>query len=99
MTEKNICPDCGGITKKYDITIRTVRTKNRKTSHIKIERYKCTLCGAVHRCLPNYILPYKQYEKEVICGVIEGLITSDTLGYEDYPCETTMKRWLNEYSK
>lgn len=36
---------------------------------------------------------YKQYESEIIAGVIEGLITCETFGYEDYPCEMTMIRW------
>ena len=26
-------------------------------------------------------------------GVIEGYITPETLGYEDYPYEATMNRW------
>ena len=26
-------------------------------------------------------------------GVLEGLITCETLGFEDYPCEMTMIRW------
>jgi hypothetical protein len=50
-------------------------------------------CGAVHRELTDDILPYKQYEAEIIRGVLEGLITSDTFGFEDYPCEVTMVRW------
>lgn len=41
--------------------------------------------------------PYKQYEAELISGVLEGLITVETLDFEDYPCESTMKRWLDEY--
>ena len=32
-------------------------------------------------------------------GVIEGLITPETLGYEDYPCEMTMHRWMNEKNR
>ena len=47
--------------------------------------------------LPDYILPYKHYESEIIFGVLEGLIDLDTYGYEDYPCETTMNRWRAEF--
>jgi hypothetical protein len=43
--------------------------------------------------LPDYLFPYKQYEREVIIGVMDGYITPETIGYEDYPCEMTMKRW------
>lgn len=52
-------------------------------------------CNSIHREIPPEILPFKQYEKEIVEGVIEGLITSDTLGFEDYPCEMTMKRWID----
>lgn len=38
-------------------------------------------------------VPYKQYEAEVIIGVLEGFITCETIGFEDYPCEMTMVRW------
>lgn len=53
-------------------------------------------CGALHREIPKTIFPYKQYEAEVIIGVMEGLITCETLGFEDYPCEQTMARWICE---
>lgn len=75
-----------------------MRTKGRKTTYLTIKRYRCIVCGTIHRKLPDDILPFKQYEAELIKGVAEGLITSDTLGYEDYPCEATMKKWLDEYS-
>ena len=26
-------------------------------------------------------------------GVLNGTITPETIDYEDYPCELTMKRW------
>ena len=56
-------------------------------------------CGVLHREIPNDLLPYKQYEVEVIKGVIEGLINCETLGFEDYPCEMTMNRWLSQKSQ
>ena len=87
------CPRCGGQLRYYDSVLRVLRTKNRVTSWITIRRVQCDICKAVHRELPESIFPYKQYEAEIISGVIEGLITSETLGYEDYPCEMTMIRW------
>lgn len=87
------CPFCNGQLKYYDSVKRIVRTKNRITKHILIRRLKCSECGALHRELPEFLFPYKQYEAEVIIGVIEGLITCETLGYEDYPCDITMQRW------
>lgn len=92
-TDVSTCPVCGGPLKHYDNVQRIVRTKGRKSKQIEIRRLRCLKCGALHRELPNSIYPYKQYEVEVIRGVLEGFITSDTLGYEDYPCEVTMIRW------
>lgn len=49
-----------------------------------------------YRELSELLVPYKQYEAEVIIGVLEGLITCETIGFEDYPCEMTMLRWLSQ---
>lgn len=86
---ESTCPRCGGCLKYYDSVQRIVRTKNRKSEFIRIRRL---------RELPDFIFPYKQYESEIIRGVLEGLITCETLGFEDYPCEMTMLRWLIEFS-
>lgn len=96
MVAKNvtICPKCGGELKCYDHVPRIVRTKGRKTWKISICRLRCTICGSLHRELPETLFPYKQYETEVIIGVLEGLVTCETLGFEDYPCEMTMSRWV-----
>lgn len=90
---QSTCPKCGGRLKYYDSVKRIVRMKLGITRKVIIRRMKCEQCGSLHRELPEFLLPYKQYEAEVILGVIEGFITSDTLGYEDYPCEMTMMRW------
>lgn len=87
------CPNCGSDLKYYDKVRRIVRTKGRITQYVRIRRLRCSNCGKIHRELPAYIFPYKQYEAELIRGVVEGLITSDIIGYEDYPCEMTMTRW------
>lgn len=88
-----VCSDCGTPSKYYDKVSRTVRTKGRRTTCVSVQRFKCPRCGSIHRNLPDYIFPYKQYEADVIIGVIENLITCDTIGFEDYPCEMTMLRW------
>lgn len=95
---ETVCPKCGGNLKYYDKVFRIVRTKRRRSKWIVLQRFKCQDCGSVHREIPNYISPYKQYEKELIKGVLNGLINSDTLGYEDFPCEMTMRRWKAIYS-
>ncbi len=96
---KSICPKCGGTLRYFDSVQRIVRTKERKTWRILLRRLRCSNCGALHREIPALIFPYKQYESEIVRGVTEGLITCDTLGFEDYPCEMTMERWKAQKSQ
>ena len=53
----------------------------------------------MHRSITEDIFPFKQYDAEIINGVVEGLITQDTLGFEDYPSETTVKEWKHDFKK
>ena len=87
MRDQSTCPKC---------VPRLVRTKGRETARVSMRRFRCVRCGAVHRELSELLVPYKQYEAEVIIGVLEGLITCETIGFEDYPCEMTMLRWLSQ---
>lgn len=94
ITEKEmICPVCKKPLKYYDSVPRIIRAKGRQPRQVRIQRFRCPCCGEIHRELPDYIFPYKQYEIEIIKGVLEGFITCETIGYEDYPCEMTMLRW------
>lgn len=77
----------------YSSVKRYIKTKYGKKNEIILRRFKCKSCGKVHRELTDQVIPYKHYERDVIEGVIEGLITPEVLGFEDYPCEATMKRW------
>lgn len=94
----SVCPKCGGDLRYYDQVKRIVRSKARKTWRIPLRRLRCTECGSLHRELPELIFPYKQYEAEVIIGVVEGLITYETDGFEDYPCEMTVMRWIANFT-
>lgn len=96
MIDLNVltCPICGGDLKYYDKVKRIIRTKNGIKKRIFLRRLKCITCKTIHREIPNFIFPYKQYEADIIIGVLDGLITNDTLGFEDHPCELTMRRWI-----
>lgn len=94
----SICPKCGGSLRYYDRVQRIVRTRGRKTWKIPMRRLRCMKCRALHRELPVLIFPYKQYEAELIVDVLDGLITWETMGYEDYPCEMTMLRWFADFT-
>lgn len=90
------CPLCGGSLKYYDKVKRTIRSKYGRKKELNIRRLRCMRCNFLHRELPYYIIPFKQYETDIITGVLEGLITCETLGFEDCPCEITMKRWRSQ---
>lgn len=89
-----VCPKCGGILSHYDKVKRVIKHQNGEKEIKIINRSKCKTCKKTHRELPIEVIPYKHYAKEIINGVIEGYITPDTYGFEDYPCEMTMTRWL-----
>lgn len=93
------CPFCKNKLKYYDSVKRILKTKGGKAKKIIIRRLRCISCKSLHREIPDSIVPYKEYESEVIKGVIDGLITPETLGYEDYSCEMTMNRWINTKDK
>lgn len=78
---------------------RIVKTKGGEKTFIQVERKICKSCGSIFRILPEGLEPFKHYEKEVINGVIEGFITTDTLGYENFPTELTMERWKKSQRK
>ena len=92
-TQNPVCQICGTTLEYHDSVSRIVRSKAGKTDHVKVPRFRCPRCGEIHRKLPKDILPYKQYDAEIIRGVLEGYITCETYGFEDYPCEATMLRW------
>lgn len=93
---QKFCPKCGGVLRRYDDVRRIVRTKDRVSQIIQIQRLKCESCEMIHRELPDDLFPYKQYEAEIIRGVLEGFITCETLGFEDFPTELTMARWRSQ---
>lgn len=93
MDEQKICERCGGIMKRYDRVKRVIRVGDEGKKTIFVERYRCTVCGHMKRALPDGVVRFKQYTADVIQEVRNGSITPETIGYEDFPCEETMKRW------
>lgn len=92
------CPCCGSEIKYYDTVKRIHKGKFGKTSWICIHRYKCHNCRTIHRELPDDILPFIQYDKEIVRGVVNGWITDEVMGFEDYPCKQTTTFWLAKFA-
>lgn len=99
INNESTCPKCAGHLKPIGKVKRIIRTKGGDKHWIKIRLLVCIKCGKTHRELPNYLFPYKHYEASIIEGVLDGTITYYDLDYEDYPCEITMKRWIDARNK
>lgn len=97
--EVHLCPFCHVPLVYRDRVKRIVRSRDGVKTVYMIRRLKCPSCQAMHRELPDFMVPYRHYCKDVIDGVLRGQITPETIGYEDYPSELTMKRWLKFYSR
>ncbi len=91
------CPHCGGELKYRDSRPRIHCREGGTKEWIIIRRLKCHECGELHSELPDCLVPYKHYDSEIIAGVIDGIVTPDDADSEDYPCEETIKRWLQWY--
>ena len=84
--------------KKKDRVRRIRRHVGGDADWLLIERRQCTNeeCGKTHRLLPgNLVLPYKHYDAGAIEDVIDGTLDEDALCEEQFPCETTLRRWRN----
>lgn len=91
---EEFCTICRNSLSYYDTVKRTVLLAGHEKRRVYIRRLQCENCGKIHRELPSFILPYKRYDARIIQGVVSGAITPETEGYEEYPCEETMKLWI-----
>lgn len=85
------CPCCNGKMKVRDTRKRKVIMSDGKEQIFCLRRLKCIECGSVHLEVPDLIIPYKHYAKQVIiCAVLsESLL--------DCPAEdSTIYRWKQE---
>lgn len=90
------CPLCGEVLKIFDSCPRSCRHEGGMKEWFIIPRCKCQNedCGRIHRMLPDFLVPGKQYAAEVISGVIDNVVTPDDEDSENYPCDITMRRWV-----
>ena len=95
------CPYCESEKKfiKYGIVHRKVRSNESRIYYVEVRRYLCCECKRVHRELPSFLMRFKQYEKWIIEGITSGEIKPYELDFEDYPCETTVRKWIKEYTR
>lgn len=90
-----ICPFCGKPMEFAQHAHRHEKLAGGTMQWYQIEVWKCSDCTVqrMHRALPDFLAPYKHYNVDIITDVIDNVIDSDDLGYENYPSEKTMFRW------
>lgn len=88
-----VCKYCGGELLSRGCVKRLIRGENGSKTQILINRYSCKECGKWCRELPDNVVPFKQYTKDIIDGFVNGDLSNDDIEYEDYPCDMTQKRW------
>lgn len=89
----NTCPRCGHSAEYYDKVLRIVRTKRGKKYWQQVPRLRCLSCGHIHRTLPDTLIPFKHYERDIIDGFVSGTLSQSNLDFEDYPCDATISKW------
>ena len=92
----NKCPKCNTKLKHRYWTKRICKVAGGIKQWLPVEVMICSVCKKTHRKLPNNLVPYKHYNKEIIVGVLNNAITTYVLDYEDYPCDQTMLRWKSQ---
>lgn len=90
------CPLCGGRLYYYSTVKRIVKHGSGVKSQVYISRLHCEKCGKEHRALPSCVLPYKHYDATIILGFKTGAYSTNDLDFEDYPSESTVRRWKLE---
>lgn len=88
-----LCPECGGGLAHRDNRYRISKDYHGRKRWLRIRRLKCSNCSRLHNELPDSLTPYKHYKTEIIENVLDAVSTPQDETTEDYPCESTMKRW------
>lgn len=88
------CPECRSSLAYRDSRKRILRYEGGIRQWVMIRRFKCCQCGRLHNELPDCMVAYKHYHAEVISGVLDGVVSSEDLESEEYPCAETMRLWI-----
>lgn len=93
LLEEPRCPCCSTKLKFTDHVARHRKIEGGIKEWYLIERRSCPAGCGLFRVLTEFLFPYKHYDADIITGVLNGTVTPEKNGFEDYPCEKTMERW------
>ena len=99
--EDSICPICGAPLTARDHKKRVWKKERGEKSWVMIRRLVCTnkVCNHLHNELPDFLIPYKHYEAQLIEDVIDETITEDDVAEMDYPSLMTIKVWMEWFQR
>lgn len=88
--EEVFCPNCNLPMKVRDSRLRHVKDVDGNTHTYRIRRLECRACHRVDTELPDCLVAYKHYSKDVIDSVRNG--NCDYFGGDD----KTIYRWMKK---
>ena len=70
-----VCPNCadGFAMWRWGYRKRKVRDFRADSYSIYLQKYYCPRCGHVYWSLPDFLIPYKQYDRETIEKIQNGI--------------------------
>jgi hypothetical protein len=89
--EKHNCPDCGGKLSGHGKDNRHIKNEHGEKEWYQISRTKCQGCKRTHSMLPDFMLPYKHYQADIIESVIDEVDPFFAIE------ESTIYRWKKWY--
>jgi hypothetical protein len=75
-----------------DTVNRIVFRYNQGCCLYRIRRLKCVVCGHIHRELPDFVLPFKNYDSQTVQETLDSA-PDDCCNADD----STMKRWKRSF--
>jgi hypothetical protein len=75
-----------------DTVNRIVFRCGQDCSLYKIRRLQCICCGCIHRELPDFILPFKNYDAQTVQETLDSA-SDDCCNADD----STMRRWQRSF--
>lgn len=85
-----LCPLCGAVMVGYDTRKRKSIDGSGERKTLLLRRLRCPQCGVLHLEIPEFLLPHKHYNREVINAVLSGECSSCPAD------DSTIRRWKNQ---
>ena len=78
------CPSCkdGFAMWRYGFRLRKVKDFQGRSYQINLQRYYCPKCKKIFVILPSFLIPYKQYDRETIFKIQNGLTLGCGASYQ-----------------